>query len=52
MPGPRDETRYGAGHEDGLVPLTPLDPAATRSVDALVRAMGQTAFGGRRLAEY
>jgi deoxyhypusine synthase len=51
MAGPRDERRYGRGHEDGLVPLTPLDPAETTSVDALVRAMSATAFGGRRLGE-
>lgn len=51
MPGTRDESRYGRGHEDGLVPLTPLDAASTTSVDALVRAMSQTAFGGRRLGE-
>ena len=47
----RDESRYGRGHEDGLAPLAPLDPAETTSVDALLRAMGQTAFGGRRLGE-
>ena len=47
----RDESHYGAGHEDGLTPLAPLDPTETRSVDQLVRAMGQTAFGGRRLGE-
>jgi deoxyhypusine synthase len=47
----RDESRYGTGHEDGLDPLTPLDPNETTSVDALVRAMSQTAFGGRRLGE-
>jgi len=51
MPGARDESRYGRGHEDGLVPLTPLDPVAATSVDALVRGMSQTAFGGRRLGE-
>lgn len=51
MPGARDESQYGKGHEDGLVPLTPLDPVAADSVDALVRAMSQTAFGGRRLGE-
>jgi deoxyhypusine synthase len=51
MPGPRDETRYGRGHEDGLSPLEPLDPRETTSVDALVRAMSRTAFGGRRLGE-
>ena len=51
MPGARDESRYGRGHEDGLVPLTPLDPVAATSVDALVRGMSRTAFGGRRLGE-
>jgi deoxyhypusine synthase len=47
----RDETRYGRGHDDGLAPLAPLDPTRTDSIDALVRAMSQTAFGGRRLGE-
>jgi deoxyhypusine synthase len=47
----RDDRRYGAGHEDGLDPLAPLDLAAADGVDALVRAMGRTAFGGRRLGE-
>jgi deoxyhypusine synthase len=47
----RDNQRYGRGHEDGLDPLTPLDLAAVDSVDALVRAMSHTAFGGRRLGE-
>jgi deoxyhypusine synthase len=51
MTDPRDESKYGHGHEDGLNPLSPLDPSRTDSVDALVRAMGQTAFGGRRLGE-
>ncbi|MDB4433170.1 deoxyhypusine synthase family protein [bacterium] len=51
MANPRDESKYGRGHEDGLKPLSPLDPGRTTSVDALVRAMGQTAFGGRRLGE-
>jgi deoxyhypusine synthase len=51
MPKARDESEYGRGHEDGLTPLTPLDPAESGSVDALVRAMGLTAFGGRRLGE-
>jgi deoxyhypusine synthase len=51
MPKPRDENRYGKGHDDGLVPLSPLDPRETTSVDALVRAMSLTAFGGRRLGE-
>jgi deoxyhypusine synthase len=46
----RDQGRYGGGHEDGLAPLASLDPGAATSVDALVRAMGHTAFGGRRLA--
>jgi deoxyhypusine synthase len=47
----RDKGRYGGGVEDGLTPLTPLDPRQTSSVDALVRAMANTAFGGRRLGE-
>ena len=51
MANVRDESRYGRGHDDGLSPLTPLDPGATGSVDALVRAMSHTAFGGRRLGE-
>lgn len=51
MAKPRDESLYGHGHEDGLKPLAPLDPLQTTSVDALVRAMSQTAFGGRRLGE-
>jgi deoxyhypusine synthase len=51
MADPRDESQYGRGHEDGLTPLSPLDPRATDTIDALVRAMSQTAFGGRRLGE-
>jgi len=51
MPDPRDESKYGTGHDDGLIPLTPLDATQTTSVDALVRAMSRTAFGGRRLGE-
>jgi len=47
----RDESLFGTGHEDGLDPLSPLDPGKTDSVDALVRAMSKTAFGGRRLGE-
>jgi len=30
----RDDRRYGAGHEDGLDPLAPLDLAAADGVDA------------------
>lgn len=51
MAMPRDESRYGRGHDDGLEPLSPLDPRETTSIDALVRAMASTAFGGRRLGE-
>ncbi|MDH3520276.1 MAG: deoxyhypusine synthase family protein [Myxococcales bacterium] len=51
MANPRDESRYGRGFEDGLEPLTPLDPSQTDSVDKLVRAMSATAFGGRCLGE-
>ncbi len=41
----------GDGHEDGLQPLRSLDLAATDSVDALVRGMASTSFGGRDLGE-
>ena len=47
----RDESKYGTGHDDGLVPLRALDVGAVRNVDDLVRSMGNTAFGGRRLGE-
>jgi deoxyhypusine synthase len=39
------------GHDDRLEPLAPLDVASAGSVDALVRGMGGTAFGGRNLGE-
>ena len=51
MANPRNEKLFGHGTDDGLAPLSPLDPSATDSVDALVRAMSQTAFGGRCLGE-
>jgi len=41
--------RYGDGHSDGLRPLRSLDVAAASSVDALVRGMADTSFGGREL---
>jgi len=50
-PKVRDKSQYRTGVDDGLQPLSALDPGETRSVDELVRAMGQTAFGGRRLGE-
>jgi deoxyhypusine synthase len=39
------------GHQDGLKPLHSLDLGQTTSVDALVRGMGGTSFGGRSLGE-
>ncbi|HLV20544.1 MAG TPA: deoxyhypusine synthase family protein [Polyangiaceae bacterium] len=45
------ERNHHTGHEDGLTPLQALDLSAVDSVDALVRAMSTTAFGGRRLGE-
>ncbi len=48
---PRPIQDLSTGHEDQLEPLSPLDPSVTSSVDALVRAMGRTAFGGRRVGE-
>jgi deoxyhypusine synthase len=47
----RDESNYGRGHDDQLEPLSPLDVGRVDGVDALVRAMSRTAFGGRRLGE-
>ncbi len=48
---PRTIDQLRDGHADRLEPLAPLDVAALEGVDALVRAMGGTAFGGRRLGE-
>ncbi len=50
-PTRRDANRFGTGHDDGLEPLVPLDVGRLDSVDALVSAMANTAFGGRRLGE-
>ena len=47
----REQTCFHDGHQDGLVPLKPLDLAACKTVDDLVRAMSQTAFGGRQVGE-
>ena len=47
----RDKSRYGKGHDDGLEPIHPLDVASVEGVDSLLRAMANTAFGGRRLGE-
>jgi len=42
---------FATGVDDGLVALKALDPQRATSVDALVRMMSTTAFGGRRLGE-
>ncbi|MGY8803471.1 MAG: deoxyhypusine synthase family protein, partial [bacterium] len=47
----RSKSKYRKGHDDGLEPLEPLDLAASNTVDALVRGMANTAFGGRSLGE-
>jgi deoxyhypusine synthase len=47
----RDANHYGTGHDDGLEPLVPLDIGQLDSVNALVSAMANTAFGGRRVGE-
>ena len=51
MKSKRDEENYGTGFDDGLEPLVPLDVGRLDSVNALVSAMANTAFGGRRLGE-
>jgi deoxyhypusine synthase len=48
---PRDEEALHDGFQDGLAPLQALDLSACGSVDALVRAMSRTAFGGRKTGE-
>ena len=47
----RDARDYGTGIDDGLEALVPLDIGRLDSVNALVSAMANTAFGGRRLGE-
>jgi len=47
----RPQNCFHDGHQDGLVPLQPLDLAKCQSVDDLVRAMAHTAFGGRQVGE-
>jgi deoxyhypusine synthase len=37
--------------EDKLVPIHPLDLNQAKTVDDLVRSMGQTAFTGRQVGE-
>ncbi len=39
------------GRADGLEPLSPLDPEAATSCDALLDAMSRTSFSGRSLGE-
>jgi len=39
------------GTHDGLTPLEPIDLSKVRSAADLLRAMGRTAFGGRKLGE-
>ncbi len=48
---PREEGTYHDGHQDGLVPLRPLDIASVKSIDDLVRGMAHTSFGGRCTGE-
>jgi deoxyhypusine synthase len=47
----RDHDNLADGVSDGLEPLRPLDLIGLGSAEELVRAMGETAFGGRRLGE-
>ncbi len=48
---PGHRQKLHRGHDDGLEALAALDVGGADSVDALVRAMAKTAFGGRRLGE-
>ena len=50
-PDVRVTDQHGDGGADGFEPLVSLDLGAADSVDALVRQMSRTAFGGRQLGE-
>ena len=45
------ERRLADGVSDGLVPLEALDLGKVQSIDALVRGLSSTAFGGRSVGE-
>ena len=47
----RKHQDFHDGAQDGLTPLAPLDLNQIEDFDQLLRAMGQTAFGGRNLGE-
>lgn len=48
---PRGLDELHTGEDDGLEPLTTLDPDSIGDFDELLEAMSLTAFGGRRLGE-
>jgi deoxyhypusine synthase len=50
-PGAGIERKLHDPIEDRLIPLAPLDLSEIRSVDDLVRAMGNTAFTARQIGE-
>src|SRR5579864_3268198 len=50
-PGAGIERKLHDPVEDRLIPLAPLDLSQIRSLDDMVRAMGNTAFTGRQLGE-
>jgi len=50
-PGAGTERKLHDPVEDRLIPLAPLDLSKIRSVDDLVRAMGNTAFTARQIGE-
>ena len=47
----RKHQDFHDGTQDGLTPLAPLDLNQIEDFDQLLKAMGQTAFGGRNLGE-
>ena len=47
----RKHEDFHDGAKDGLTPLEPLDLNKIEDFDQLLKAMGQTAFGGRSLGE-
>lgn len=49
--GARRKNKLNDGYSDGFKPLEPLDLSKVKTVNDLVRQMGNTAFGGRCLGE-
>lgn len=49
--GARDFESFASGDDEGLVPLSALDPERIDDFDEMLSAMSRTAFGGRSFGE-